>query len=59
MLGLCVIRMVVVPGCGGVPSILRNASTRRLFSLGETTRPPSVISAVFSTSLSPAMIAVS
>ena len=34
-------------------------SLRRLFSLGDTTRPPSVRSVVFSTSLKPAMTAVS
>jgi hypothetical protein len=45
-----------VPGFGEVPSILWNASTRRLFSFGDTTRPLSVRSAVFSISLKPASV---
>jgi len=48
-----------LPGIGAVLSSLRKASMRRLFSFGDTTRPPSVISAVFSISLKPAMTAVS
>src|SRR6516165_4770374 len=40
--------MVLVPALGTVASIFRNASERRLFSSGDTTRPPSVRSAVFS-----------
>ena len=59
MFGLCVMMTVFVLGLGTTPSILRRASARRLFSFGETTRPPSVISAVFSISVKPARTAVS
>ena len=40
-------------------SIFRNAWARRLFSFGDTMRPPSVMSAVFSISVKPARTAVS
>src|SRR5215472_1424294 len=59
MFGLWVTRTVLVPGLGGVPISLRIASARRAFSLGDTTRPPSVRSAVFSISAKPAIVAVS
>jgi hypothetical protein len=41
----------LVWGLGAVASIFRNASARRLFSFGDTIRPPSVRSVVFSISL--------
>src|SRR5215469_15557569 len=58
MFGLWVIRTVFVPGSGTTASILRKAPARRLFSFGDTTRPPSVRSAVFSIFLKPASTAV-
>jgi hypothetical protein len=57
--GWCVIRIVFVPGAGGVASILRRAAARAAFSSRDTTRPTSVRSAVFSMSLKPASSAVS
>src|SRR5262249_31984659 len=59
MLGLCVMRKVFLPFSGICASILRSAAARRLFSSGDTTRPPSVRSVVFSMSLNPASTAVS
>src|SRR5215469_10339985 len=59
MLGLCVIRKVFLPFSGICASILRRAAARRLFSSGDTTRPPSVRLVVFSMSLNPASTAVS
>src|SRR5262249_11498885 len=59
MFGLWVMRIMLVPAFGADASSLRNASARRLFSLGETTKPPSVRSAVFSMSVKPARVAVS
>lgn len=59
MFGLCVIIIVSVPAFGATPSILRYASARRLFSFGDTTRPPSVRSAVFSISVNSASTTVS
>src|SRR5258708_6172233 len=56
MFGLWVTRTVLVPDFGAVASSLRMASARRLFSLGDTTRPPSVRSAVFSMSVKPAIV---
>src|SRR5215471_17298110 len=59
MLGLCVIRKVFLSFLGICASILRRAAARRLFSSGDTTRPPSVRSVVFLMSLNPASTAVS
>src|SRR5262249_4475191 len=57
--GLMRIRKVFLPFSGARASILRSAAARRLFSSGDTTRPPSVRSVVFLTSLDPARTAVS
>jgi hypothetical protein len=44
MLGLCETMTILVP-VGGIAFVsLRNAAARRLFSFGETTKPPSVTS---------------
>src|SRR5262249_28358741 len=59
MLGLCVMRKVFLPFSGTRASMLRSVAARRLFSSGDTTRPPSVRSVVFLTSLNPARTAVS
>src|SRR6266481_3245798 len=59
MLGLCVMRKVFLPFSGICANILRSAAARRLFSSGDTTRPPSVRSTVFLMSLNPASTAVS
>jgi hypothetical protein len=59
MLGLCVMRKVFLPFSGARASMLRSAAARRLFSSGDTTRPPSVRSVVFLTSLNPERTAVS
>src|SRR5262249_55452518 len=58
MLGLCVMRKVFLPFSGISASILRRAAARRLFSSGDTTRPPSVRSVVFSMFLNPASTGV-
>src|SRR5215831_16132835 len=59
MLGLCVTRRILVPAGGDVPASMRRAAARRLFSLGETTKPPSAISTVVETSPKPSSVPVS
>ena len=51
MFGLCVTINVFFPFSGGIAAIFLNASARRSFSMGVTTRPPSVISREDITSL--------
>src|SRR3989441_1123004 len=59
MFGLWVTTSVLVPASGGVPTIVRNACVRRLFSFGLTTCPPSLTSSVACGSLPPISLAVS
>src|SRR5882757_9236530 len=59
MLGLCVTRMTLVPAAGGVAASFLSAAARRLFSLGDTTRPPSEMSAVDVTAPNPSIVPVS
>jgi hypothetical protein len=59
MFGLWLTRTTLVPAGGGVAASVRKAAVRRLFSLGETTRPPSLMSAVDDTSPTPSSVPVS
>ena len=59
MLGLWVTRMMFVPAGGDVVANARKAAVLRLFSFGETTRPPSAMSAVGDTSPRPSSVPVS
>ena len=48
-----------MPAGGGVAASMRMAAVLRLFSLGETTSPPSLMSAVDDTSPKPSRVPVS
>ena len=59
MFGLCETSTVLVPAGGIVAASLRIAAVRRLFSFGETTCPPSEMSALDVTAPKPSSVPVS
>ena len=59
MFGLCETSTMLVPAGGAVEASLRIAAARRLFSIGVTTRPPSVMSALGVTAPKPSSVPVS
>src|SRR6266702_5821849 len=59
MFGLCDTITMLPPAGGCTPTSLRQACVRRSFSIGGTTRPPSVMSGDATTSPKPSSVPVS